>query len=462
MKEKNFKKLISIFIQSLYFDVFVILCIIASVSLLVVDCSVNVSPATQKYIDIVELCLNIFFIIEYLTRISLAPKWWIFFKGNLIDFIALLPILRFFRLVRIIRLVRVIKIAGFRRWGSAITRKTESFSSDFQGRSIESEMIVFLLVVILLIGSVGILICEKGHNNQFNTFLDGFWWSIVTLTTVGYGDKFPITLEGRILAVVLMLFGLSFFALITGFISSFLLQRYKREEYTGMDLIEVKDHIVVCGWNSNAPIVIKELVSLYEVESRHVVIIAEEKPDFLLTKKVHFIKGDFTKKEILNLAQIEFASSVIVLADKTIERTDQDIDARTILTSLSIVNINPDIYSCAEILSPDNVEHIINSKIDEFILSASFTANLLAHSVKNHGIVNVYGELLKSSEGNQIYKKTVLESYMNMSFKECAIDILHKSSGILIGIERAGKYLINPKDEKILKHDMLLLISRER
>ncbi len=461
MMKNNFKKSISAFIHSLYFDIFVILCIIASVSLLVVESSVHVPKATQKYIDIIELALNIFFIIEYLTRITIAPNKLIFFKGNLIDFIALLPVLRFFRLVRIIRLVRVIKIARLRRWGTAISKKTESLGSELQEKSIESEIIVFFLAVIVLMGSVGILIFEKGHNDQFNTFLDGFWWAIVTLTTVGYGDKFPITLEGRILAIVLMLFGLSLFALITGFISSFILQRYKREEYTGMDLIGVKDHIVVCGWNSNAPIVIKELLSLYEAESRHFVIIAEEKPDFLFMKNIHFIKGDFSKKEILNLAQMEFAASVIILADKTIERTDQDIDARTILACLSIEKMNPDIYSCAEIIFPDNVEHLIDSNVDEYILSASFTANLLAHSVKNHGITTLYGELLKSSEGNQINKKTASGSYLNMAFKECAIDILHKSYGILIGIERAGKYLINPEDETVREHDTLILISRK-
>ncbi|MBU2511399.1 ion transporter [bacterium] len=456
---KQFKRLLSDFVYSSFFEIFVIFCIITSVTFLLVDSSMELNKTVQAVIRPIELGLNLFFIFEYLARIFLAPNRWIFVKKNLIDLIALLPILRFFRLVRILRLIRIIKIIRSSQWGTALTNRSSSLGAELQGKAVEASVISFVLATIILTGSVGILIFEKGQNEQFQGFLDGFWWSIVTLTTVGYGDKFPITTGGRILAVVIMLLGLSFFALITGFVSSFIMQRYKREEFTGMDLIGVKNHIIICGWNSNASTVIEELLSLYKNELKHFVVIAEEQPDYFFSERIHFVKGDFTRREILGRAQIEYASSVIVLADTTSERGPQDVDARTILASLAIERINSDIYTCVEILSPENVDHITNAGVDEFIISAKYTGNLLAHSVKNPGITKVYNELLRSTEGNQIYKIPVSTNMANRSFKECAIEFLEKQIGILIGLERNKNHLINPQDEIVRDTDTLLLIA---
>ncbi len=458
-ERKQFKRLLYNFVYSSFFEIFVIICIITSVTFLLIDSSVELDKTTQAIIHYIEFGLNLFFIFEYLARISLAPSKWIFVKKNLIDLIALLPILRFFRLVRILRLIRIIKIIRYSQWGAALAKRSSSIGAELQGKMVEASVVSFVLISIILTGSVGILIFEKGQNEQFQGFLDGFWWSIVTLTTVGYGDKFPITAGGRALAVIIMLLGLSFFALVTGFVSSFIMQRYKKEEFTGMDLVGVKNHIIVCGWNSNAPTVVKELLSLYKNELMHFVIVTEEQPDYVFSERIHYVKGDFTRKEILERAQIEYSSSVIILADSTSERGPQDIDARTILASLAVERINSGIYTCVEILSPENVDHVTNAGVDEFIISAKYTGNLLAHSVKNPGITKVYNELLRSTEGNQIYRIPVSSSVANRSFKECAIEFLEKQVGILIGLERNQNHLINPKDEIIRETDSLLLIA---
>ena len=462
MKRRNlFDLKLYNFVYSTFFELFVIACIIASVSFLLIDSSMELEPSVAAVIHAIELGLNIFFIIEYVARFYLAPSKSIFLRTHVIDLIALLPILRFFRLARILRLIRVIKIIRSSQWGALIARRSSGVGAEIQGKVVEASVIIFIMVTIILTGSVGILIFEKGQNDQFQGFMDGIWWSIVTLTTVGYGDKFPVTIGGRVLAIVIMLLGLSFFALITGFVSSFIMQRYRKEEYTGMDLIGVKKHIIICGWNSNAPTVLEELLELYKREMMHFVIIAEEQPEAIFSDRTHFVKGDFTKKEILQRAQIEYASSVIILADSTTERSSQDIDARSILTSLAVEKINPEIYTCIELLSPENVDHVINAGVDEYIISATYTGNLLAHSVKNPGITKVYNELLKSTEGNQIFKTKVSTDIINRSFKDCAVEHLQNKSGILIGLERNNQYLINPQDELIREDDSLLLIARQ-
>ena len=228
-----------------------------------------------------------------------------------------------------------------------------------------------------------------------------------------------------------------------------------------MDLVGVKNHIVMCGWNSNAPTVLKELTVLYKHTLTHFVVIAEEVPEYKFDHTVHFIKGDYTKKEILDRAVIKEALGAIVLADRVMERSTQDIDARTILTTLALKKINNNIYICVEILSPENVEHLNNTGVEEYILSADYTGNLLAHSIKNKGITKVYNELLRSDIGSQISKISPPSTYINKTFKDCAIDLLHKQDGtMLIGIERNNEYYINPDTKIIQENDLLVVIER--
>ena len=85
-------------------------------------------------------------------------------------------------------------------------------------------MITYLFLSVLF-GTVGIMVFEKGVNESFVSIGDGLWWCIVTITTVGYGDMFPITVGGKIVAVSIMFVGLSFYALLTGTISTVLIER---------------------------------------------------------------------------------------------------------------------------------------------------------------------------------------------------------------------------------------------
>ena len=107
---------------------------------------------------------------------------------------------------------------------------------------------IILLLLLLWVGSsIGILYLEDG---ELSDIKNSFWWAIVTITTVGYGDYSPETISGRALAVVLMLSGIGLVSTVTGSISSIFTTR-KIMEGKGLSMIESSNHIVVCGWNEN-------------------------------------------------------------------------------------------------------------------------------------------------------------------------------------------------------------------
>ena len=107
--------------------------------------------------------------------------------------------------------------------------------------------VILGIIFIWISGAIIISFIEPG---TFSNFRDSLWWTIVTMTTVGYGDMAPITGYGRILAVLIMLCGISLIAVVTGTMSSIFTTR-KIMEGKGLGNISLKKHTLICGWNNN-------------------------------------------------------------------------------------------------------------------------------------------------------------------------------------------------------------------
>ena len=461
-RPQKFKKALFELVNSSGFDIIVVILLIGSIFLLFVDVVFSMDARLKEALILVEWGVTAFFALEYLARLYVANNKRNFFTSHIVDLLAIAPLFRFFRIFRVLRLLKFLNSQTLKRWAQAFNEKASFFSFSVQEKVFEVGLVFFSLFCLVSVGAVGILAFEKGHNEQFETFGDGIWWAVVTLTTVGYGDKFPITTGGRYLAIFIMLTGLGFFALITSFISSFIIERYRKGADKGMELANLSKHILVCGWNSNASAVLQELESLYHEEIKFRAVIAQEEPDLVFDKRTTFYKADFSRIEVLEKAQVEKADAVIILADKTSSRSDQDVDARTILTVLGIKKKYPQVYVCAEIVQKNNVEHILNAGVDEFINSFDYTGNLLAHAVKTKGITKIYTELLQTNVGNHFKKVRMESSFDGKSFHECAQFFSKEFHSILIGLERNNSFLINPGADFVLRGDDEAVVIAKR
>ena len=176
---------------------------------------------------------------------------------------------------------------------------------------------IILLLLLLWIGSsIGILYLEDGELSEIK---NSFWWAIVTITTVGYGDYSPETMSGRALAVILMLSGIGLVSTVTGSISSIFTTR-KIMEGKGLSMIESSNHIVVCGWNENIEHLLACMSQITSQTNKDVVLIndlSEDQLNSILAKfpnlNIKFTRGDYSNETTLNLANIKEASSVILL-----------------------------------------------------------------------------------------------------------------------------------------------------
>ena len=155
------------------------------------------------------------FVVDYLVRLALATDRGRFFVRNIFDLLVVaLPLLRPLRLLRLLTLLHVLNrhVAGSLR-GKVVT------------------YVVAATSLVLFIASLAILEAERGKPGaNIETFGDALWWSASTVTTVGYGDQFPVTATGRLVAITLMLCGIALIGVVTATFASWLLDKVKEVE----------------------------------------------------------------------------------------------------------------------------------------------------------------------------------------------------------------------------------------
>ncbi len=207
----------------LYFDYAIQVLILLSVASFTIETLPDLETEIINYLETFELVCIVIFSLEYLIRLYIAKRKlkFIFSFYGIIDLLAILPFyltlgfdLRSARVLRFLRLFRLIKLI---RYNKAIRRFQNAFMM------IKQELIMFSVVSLILfyLSAVGIYYFENSvQPESFSSIFSSLWWSVVTLTTVGYGDIVPITVGGRIFTFIVLMIGLGIIAIPSGMISS--------------------------------------------------------------------------------------------------------------------------------------------------------------------------------------------------------------------------------------------------
>jgi voltage-gated potassium channel len=217
----------------LYFDYFIQVLILLSIASFSVETIPDLNSKTIYFLEKFELVCIVVFTLEYLIRFYIAKSktGFAFSFYGLIDLLAILPFylalgfdLRSARILRFLRLFRIIKLI---RYNKAIRRFQNAFIM------IKQELIMFSVVSLILfyLSAVGIYYFENSVQPEaFSSIFSSLWWSVVTLTTVGYGDVIPITIGGRIFTFIILMIGLGIIAIPSGMISSALTEARAMEK----------------------------------------------------------------------------------------------------------------------------------------------------------------------------------------------------------------------------------------
>jgi len=217
------------------FDVLLLFAIVISVSLVMLESVKSIQEQYRELLVALEWGFTILFTIEYFLRIYSIkkPLKYVFSAMGLIDLLAVIPTylififpqIHFLTVVRAIRLIRIFKIFKLSRY----TRG--AYTMQIALRSSRPKIIVFLLSVILLVTILGTImyIIEglNGGNPGFQDIPNSVYWSVVTLTTVGYGTVVPVTVVGKIIASIIMILGYGIIAVPTGIVTAGIIKAKK-------------------------------------------------------------------------------------------------------------------------------------------------------------------------------------------------------------------------------------------
>lgn len=186
---------------------------------LLADTFFKLPDELSRLLGIIDNLICILFLSDFFIRLFKSKSKINFMKWGWIDLISSIPTVAVLRYGRIIRLIRLVRILRALRSTNKIL--THVFKNRAQG-TFTSVMIFAILIVVF--SSIGILLVENDPNSNIKTAEDAIWWAYVTVTTVGYGDKFPVTTEGRFIAIILMTTGVGLFGTFSGFIATWFLK----------------------------------------------------------------------------------------------------------------------------------------------------------------------------------------------------------------------------------------------
>lgn len=215
------------------FDLFIQAIIVISLVSFTIETLPDLSPTTRTFLRGIEIVSVTIFTVEYLARVLVASNRpaFIFSFFGIIDLLAILPFylgmgldLRSLRAFRLLRLVRIFKLARY----SAAARR---FHRAFLIAKEELALFLFATLIIIYLAAVGIYHFENpAQPEAFSSVFHSLWWAVSTLTTVGYGDIYPVTAGGKIFTFFILAAGLGIVSIPAGLVASALAKAREMED----------------------------------------------------------------------------------------------------------------------------------------------------------------------------------------------------------------------------------------
>jgi voltage-gated potassium channel len=292
-----------------------------------------------------------------------------------------------------------------------------------------------------------------------------FYWALITLTTVGYGDVPPTASETKLLAIVLACFGILLYGYI-GALIMFVVMDTSLSGVFGMNKCKYKDHFIICGWNSLSDVVLSELLT----ENRQIAVITEEQDDVVTIKRkgepknIFPIYGDPSKTDILEQANVDDASVVILSTDD---------DSKNLITALHIRELSPNARIIVRTNRAELKKTMKIAGVTYVVTPDVMAGRLIASAAFEPEVANFIEDVTSATDvgGFDIRQYNVTEKHA-ASVLQLSRKIKEKTQATLVGIARKKKVggltgmkwdvFPNPDDnEKVNPGDMVILLGND-
>lgn len=460
------------------FDAFMIMLILLSVYILIVDVKQTLHP----YLEFINsVVISLVFFVEYILRLwitssvteiiikqneydtMLSRKFqlssalkevvktklsYIFSLKAIIDLLAILPFFHELRLLRIFILFRVFKLFRY-------AQSTQFFLSVIISKKFEFITLLMFASIVIFVSSVLIYVMEANNpNSSINDFFKAIYWSIVTISTVGFGDITPVSEEGRVVAMFVIVAGIAVFSFTTSLVVTAFTQKLDEIKYMKIeeDVSKMKDFYLVCGYEGIAKDVIKKLTRNSDV------IILDEGEQRVKNAKddgfnaFNYDPGSVESYKKLNINMQKQVRAVLCLRESDVEN---------VYSTLTIRSFNKDIPILSILMDEANRGKLVFAGVNEILYVKELVGMIAKELVGKRVAFDVIHELRTNLHGIDIQEiiinKRILENFrfiQDIESKRFRLVLL----GVYNGIDK--RFIFNPKpDLEIVEGDYLIVIG---
>lgn len=307
----------------------------------------------------------------------------------------------------------------------------------------------------------------EGEAQPDLTFSDAVWWSMVTMTTVGYGDFFPQTFIGRFfIAYPCFILGIGLIGYLLGMLAESLIELTTKKK-KGQLKARMKNHIIICHCPSEAKIlnIAKELRASPQYADRKICVVTEalkERPASFNNYNINFVKGNPSDELILEKAGVQHCHGVVILAKRPGDSTS-DASSFTIGTIVEIIakERQRPIRTVAEVINQKSDRLFARTEVDGAVVVEGLSDMMMVQEFLNPGIRKTFEQLLTNTSGSQLHRQpTKLIGKKIVEVQAAALQ--HSIELQIIGICRQKQQMLNPcKQTVIEKEDQLLVLAKK-
>jgi len=462
-----------------YFDVFMMLLIFSSVSILIYEVKRDAHDYFQVFNNYV---ISLIFFIEYILRLWISSSiskaiinqneysdllgrrfnlWYVIKRVSrdkldyvfsikaIIDLLAIMPFFHELRLLRIFILFRVFKLFRY-------AKSFQTFSSVLATKKFEFFTLSMFAAIVIFVSSVLVYVMEANNpSSPINTLYEAFYWSIVTISTVGYGDVVAVSKEGQFVAVVVILSGISVLAFTTSLFVSAFTEKLEdiKESKVIQDIAKMQRIYIICGYEEIAKEVSKKLIRA----DFNILVLDDSQERIAMAKKDGLMALQYNPGSVDSYKKLHIEMSTQV---KAILCLRQD-DIENVYAALTIRSIDKDIYILSLLMNRSNKNKLLHSGVNEILYDKEFVGLIAKeyigqpvafeaiHTLRSeHSTVKMEEVLVTERISNSI---TYVKDLDNINYRIVLLGIHKKSS---------GRFYFNPINDTLLEvGDYLLVIG---